>query len=599
MKKNNEIQEFEKIIRNIDKIARDSFDKYKYLDLMKMMCELKKDLIKKGAFSEVEKEFVNESLRVYCLFLEKIEDFDSFSKEVVFLKSKYLYELGLVGHTRGYFTDQDSFDLLLCILEKDTLKVWEAVQKYKKHKRELLLVENNIDIKHGLYYDISVDTCYDKETFVAEFCHKYNAYICDRKVQKDVEVPIVLASDNNYVLPMLVTIASLLKNADARTHYNLNLLISGNFTEKNRRKIKQIFENYPGHKLKFINMQSAYKDAYLRVAHISTATYYRLQLPSILQNIKKCIYLDVDVVVNTDLSCLYEIDMESYYLAGVCAAGYYESAEKIEYHKKRLQLPEFDKYLNAGVLVMNLKKMREDELENEFNKLLDKKWESQDQDILNVSCYGKIRTIDFKYNVMTKYPVDNDAAYDDTEYLRKVYTRQEWNRGRKSPAIIHYADRIKPWHVAGSVLADEWWDVVKQMPAEIAADFMTAYITDIMETAKEREKKAALCENQLIKIKSAGAVENERILKYKLQYENKNQKHKINELSQKLNSSNTVTVSLVKERDKLATENKMLKKQNMNLAKKSEDLKRLRQSKSYKIGRWITCIPRKIICLFR
>ncbi len=316
------------------------------------------------------------------------------------------------------------------------------------------------------------------------------------------EIPVVLAADNNYALPMMVTIASLLQTAHNNTTYNFNLLVSGDFSKANMEKIQEICSAYKKYKLNFINMQNSYENAHLQIAHISKATYYRLQLPSLLPDVNKCIYLDVDLIAKKDLSGMFRINIDDKYLAGVRAAGYYDSEAKIEHHRNRLGLPDFDTYVNAGVLMMNLAKMRKDGMEEIFEGLLDKKWSSQDQDILNIACYGKIRIIDFMYNVMTKYALDDDKAYDKTFYLKKAYEKKDWNHGRKNPTIIHYADRRKPWNDPGSIYAKEWWNVVKYMPKDIALDIYEAYLDDMLDCSyqiSKREKSLSWQVNNLKK----------------------------------------------------------------------------------------------------
>lgn len=322
-------------------------------------------------------------------------------------------------------------------------------------------------------------------------------------------IPIVMAADNNYAQPMMVTIASLLQTAHSNTTYDFNLLVSGDFSEDNKKKIRKICEQYKKYKLNFINMQDSYKNAYLKIEHISKATYYRLQLPSLLPNIRKCIYLDVDLIVKKDLSGLFRINIDDKYIAGVRAAGYYNSEEKIEHHRTRLELPDFDSYVNAGVLMMNLAKMRENKMEEVFEKLLAKEWESQDQDILNAACHGKIRIIEFMYNVMTKYRLDDDNAYDRTFYLKKAYSKKEWNHGRKEPIIIHYADKKKPWNDLGTIYAIDWWNVVRYMPSDIALDIYNTYMENIIENAYSTSRREHTYEWQARNLR----IENNRIKK--------------------------------------------------------------------------------------
>ena len=75
--------------------------------------------------------------------------------------------------------------------------------------------------------------------------------------------------------------------------------------------------------------------------------------------------------------------------------GYYFNEN---FNCRRLHLPSMRKYLNAGVLLINLKQIREDNMTKKFIELSKKNYLSQDQDVLNVACYGKIITLHPKYN---------------------------------------------------------------------------------------------------------------------------------------------------------------------------------------------------------
>lgn len=306
------------------------------------------------------------------------------------------------------------------------------------------------------------------------------------------EVPVVLASDNGYAYPMLVTIASILQSARSNTSYTFYLLISEDFTEENKSLIERVCAENKKCSYHFIEMRDAYNDASLSIEHITRATYYRLKLPSLLPNVGKCIYLDVDIVVKNDLSALYRTCIDDKYIAGVRALGYLQSDKKIESKLQELGIESLEQYVNAGVLLMNLAKMRRDNLEETFDNLLERNFASQDQDIINVACYGKIRLIHFKFNAMTKYPLCSDKAYGNTKYLQKWIEEGEWNHGRKNPAVIHYADKKKPWNDLSSLYAQDWWEIVSRMPEDICVKIFTNYLSKMVESAYECEQARKL-----------------------------------------------------------------------------------------------------------
>ena len=94
--------------------------------------------------------------------------------------------------------------------------------------------------------------------------------------------------------------------------------------------------------------------------------------------------LDVDAIVDRDISPLWDYDMGGYYVAGV---------------------PEIEKskngkiYINGGVVLMNLKKIREDGIDDRMIRGLNSAycW-APDQNVINEYCQGKILPLPSEYN---------------------------------------------------------------------------------------------------------------------------------------------------------------------------------------------------------
>ena len=194
----------------------------------------------------------------------------------------------------------------------------------------------------------------------------------------------------------------------------------------------------------------------MKISNITFPTYYRLLIGDLLpKEINKCIYLDVDLCVCKDLNELFNIDMKDNYLAGVISPTYYFYKKK---NCKRLNLPSMKQYINAGMLLMNLQQIRKDNLTKKFIELSKRNYKSQDQDILNIVCYGKILTLSPKYNVQVIRYIKNNL------YLRGLYKKEDINQAKKSPYIIHYSDKKKPWNSIGIYMDKFWWDIAKKTP---------------------------------------------------------------------------------------------------------------------------------------
>ena len=270
-------------------------------------------------------------------------------------------------------------------------------------------------------------------------------------------IPVIFATkDDKYVNYLYITMLSMVKNAYETTYYDFYILVPSEFSAKTKKilnKIKSINKNCS---INFVDVGNAFKDAYKTKNHISYPTFYRLLAANLLKNIDKCIYLDTDIIVTDDLSDYYNTNVENEYLAGVKAPWYCQSSIQ---NAERLGLPDTLNYINAGAILMNLKKIREDDLEKNFIQLMDKKFDSQDQDILNYACFGKIKILPYKYNFMTKFGTDYRQYIQDN-----IYTQTEIDDSLRNPVIIHYADKIKPWDNKNVFWGDIWWKYAKKTP---------------------------------------------------------------------------------------------------------------------------------------
>lgn len=174
-----------------------------------------------------------------------------------------------------------------------------------------------------------------------------------------------------------------------------------------------------------------------QTGHISTAMIYRVLAPFIL-SVDKAIYLDCDIIVRHDISELYNTPVNL--IAGVKDANYIRQAKK-----NKLKHP----YINSGVLLMNLKALREIK---DYFKRLEKvinggyNLSLYDQDLINIAFQGKIELLPAKWNVFAK-------IYNE-QYTQKDLI--ERNLARKDPAIVHWAGVNKPWNKPDVFLRDEW-----------------------------------------------------------------------------------------------------------------------------------------------
>lgn len=169
--------------------------------------------------------------------------------------------------------------------------------------------------------------------------------------------------------------------------------------------------------------------------HIPLETYLNFLIPSAFPGLDKALYLDADVLVRSDLSELWDADMEG----KVCLGSDKGWAHELAYCGQ-LGLSSDDIYINNGVMVLDLKAFREQGLEE---MLIAKatacggRLPSMDQDVLNIVLRGQIGTFDALWN-FTSYEYQMDR------------------RNQRNAHVLHYTAVPKPWQGAGGWRARQW-----------------------------------------------------------------------------------------------------------------------------------------------
>ncbi|MDR0738584.1 MAG: glycosyltransferase family 8 protein [Oscillospiraceae bacterium] len=292
-------------------------------------------------------------------------------------------------------------------------------------------------------------------------------------------VPIVVTTDDGYAHQTLVALRSLFKAAGADTFYKVNVLVTNEFKEESKKEILSSLDGYKDKgEIEFINMRGCFENGYIS-KHFSKVVYYRLRIPSVLKTREKCIYVDTDTIINSDLKELYEINLEGNWIAGVPdskQAVKDENEEKNrEKYGKNIGLSDFTHYINSGVLLWDLKAIRENDVEEKFHEFLKTHHnpEQHDQTTINVTCYSHILLLPFKYNNQI-YMFSNKPYGQDHKKCSLIFSESQWNEGWKNPVIIHYAGDEKPWKGPVPYNVEKWWSVARE------TDYYDSIVTKYM-----------------------------------------------------------------------------------------------------------------------
>ena len=203
-------------------------------------------------------------------------------------------------------------------------------------------------------------------------------------------------------------------------------------------EIKKVIEKYPV-ELKIINFNNIFdklveKGNKNRDTIFSNFCFARLALPSIVEE-DKVLYIDTDAIVLKDISRIWRLDMTDYYIAGCKDHGIIRDGtyEKLGFTGK---------YVNSGFIIMNLKKIREDKLQEKWFKVINEKvLKYPDQDALNLVCQHNTIYIPSMYN-----------------YIRTVTIELQFKDLMK---VIHYAGFKEQW-VVNMWYSELWYNIEEQ-----------------------------------------------------------------------------------------------------------------------------------------
>ena len=263
---------------------------------------------------------------------------------------------------------------------------------------------------------------------------------------KSVEnaIPVFFAADDYYTPFVGICLKSLIENTTEANHYLIKILHTDIKAGNKKRILKLQKENVD---IEFVDLNyyiDKIKDKLYTRDYYSKTTYFRLFIPNLYPQYNKAIYIDSDTIVLDDIANLYNIDMEKNLIAGV-PDGIIQNSEVFQnYTEKVVGMADYRNYFNAGVILMNLDELRKYDFQNKFTYLLEmiKFPVAQDQDYLNRLCKGRVKIIDFGWNVMP--------------------TARIGNLEEKDIKIIHYNFAYKPWHFENVPLSEYFWKYAEQ-----------------------------------------------------------------------------------------------------------------------------------------
>lgn len=236
------------------------------------------------------------------------------------------------------------------------------------------------------------------------------------------KIHVAFCVDNAFAIHLAALIHSIGKHLNQ--NFQLKCHILGRLNEDNIFKLASLtsqnininfYDDFPDYKE--IPISNLYNN------RLSEVTYYRFAIPEVLHNVEKVVFIDADMIAIGDISTLWSIDMMDSIVAVV--SDHILGCDK---EKQQVRGISSGRYFNAGFMLMDLGKWRENNISQQALKLLidNNGFEHNDQDALNIVLQNKVLYLDKKWNAQPNHLAKNAMFV---------------------PVLVHFCGQEKPWHV--------------------------------------------------------------------------------------------------------------------------------------------------------
>lgn len=258
---------------------------------------------------------------------------------------------------------------------------------------------------------------------------------------KKAEIPIFFACDEGFVKYTMVSMKSIMENADRSRKYHIYILHMG-ITEATQAKVLAMADEEFA--IDFVDVTDKMRSIADKLPirdYYSNTTYFRLFIPDMFPQYRKALYIDSDTIVVGNIAELYDHKLGKLY-AGVCPDRVVAQTDILGDYVEKVLGVKRARYFNAGVMLMNCSQFRENHLLDEFLEMLHIYLfvVAQDQDYLNLICKNQVLYMEPKWNAQ----VFGELACPEEEV-----------------GLFHFNMAAKPWHYEDCRLAEYFWKYAK------------------------------------------------------------------------------------------------------------------------------------------
>ncbi len=272
-------------------------------------------------------------------------------------------------------------------------------------------------------------------------------------------INICFISDDDYVTPTTTAISSLCIHSDESFIYNVYVIMPENSSEIAKNYFVDCAVKYENVNVCVIekcfdDLMNLHQYNDQRYLAATTTALFKFKLANIFSNLDKILYLDGDIIIRDSLTELYEYDIKDYYVAAV------RDLPQVLYREQPIgkEISGID-YFNSGVMLLNLKKMRENEIEAKLIETKKNYTDSSlmDQNIFNIVFKDSVLQLPFIYNTCYINLIESKDRYSISKINEMYSTNYETvYEILKDIKIMHFSSKLKPWYFYDVPLADEW-----------------------------------------------------------------------------------------------------------------------------------------------
>ena len=209
-------------------------------------------------------------------------------------------------------------------------------------------------------------------------------------------------------------------------------------------KLKSIAKRF-GRAVEIIELKdtSKYFDTGLQDASFDISKMGRLLVGELLpEDVDRVLYLDCDMVILHSIRELYDTKLGKNVVAAI------EEPTVLERVRYEIRLDFEASYVNAGLLLIDLKKWREENLGEKIISYSKSIWDKSlfgEQDAINGALRWRIKKLPPKFNFFSNYKYFSYRALTKVYGANLSYTKEDLKEAKKRPVVLHFAGDERPW----------------------------------------------------------------------------------------------------------------------------------------------------------